>query len=130
VRLTQHESSALLIARWFATQPSIEQVLHPALPSCPGHRHWARDFTGSSSTFSVVFSQGVPQQAILEFVDRLELFKIGYSWGGVTSLAMPFFALRRREHRTNDNLVRFNVGLEDPHDLMADLNRSLSQIQA
>jgi cystathionine beta-lyase len=76
----------------------------------------------------VVFRPAVPRQAIVEFVDRLELFKIGYSWGGVTSLAMPFFALRRHERRPNSNLVRFNVGLEDPQDLIADLNRSLSKI--
>ena len=129
VRLAQHESSALLVARWFSAQPLIDRVLHPALESCPGHQYWARDFTGSSSVFSVVFRPGVPQQAMLDFIDRLELFKIGYSWGGITSLAMPFFGLRRREHPINGNLVRFNVGLEDPQDLIADLHRSLSQIQ-
>ena len=129
VRLAQHESSALLVARWLGAQPLIDRVLHPALESCPGHQSWARDFTGSASVFSVVFSPGVPRQAIEEFVDRLELFEIGYSWGGVTSLAMPFFALRRRERPANGNLVRFNVGLEDPQDLIADLNRSLSKIQ-
>jgi len=130
VRLEQLESSTLLVARWFSAQPSIDRVLHPALESCPGHQHWVRDFTGSSSVFSVVFSPAVPQQAIQEFVDRLELFKIGYSWGGVTSLAMPFFALRRRERPGGGNLVRFNVGLEDPQDLVDDLNRSLSKIRA
>lgn len=130
VRLAQHESSALLVARWLSAQPLIDRVLHPALESCPGHQNWARDFTGSASVFSVLFSPAVPRQAIVEFVDRLELFKIGYSWGGVTSLAMPFFVLRRRERPANGNLVRFNVGLEDPQDLIADLNRSLSKIQA
>lgn len=129
VRLKQLEESTLAVARWLAEQPEIEAVLHPALPSCPGHQTWQRDFTGSTSVFSVVFAQEVPADAILRFVDRLGLFKIGYSWGGVTSLAMPFFSLKREHRAYGSRLVRFNIGLEAIGDLIADLERGFSALR-
>ncbi|MGE5333866.1 MAG: cystathionine beta-lyase, partial [Nitrososphaerota archaeon] len=112
VRLKQLEESTLAVARWFARQPEVETVLHPALPSCPGHEIWKRDFTGSSSVFSVVFAQDSTQDAIVRCIDSLRLFKIGYSWGGVTSLAMPCFTLQRKTRPYGSRLVRFNIGLE------------------
>lgn len=130
VRLKQLEESTLAVARWFAEQPEVELVLHPALPTCPGHAIWQRDFTGSASVFSVVFAPQVPVDAILRFVDRLSLFKIGYSWGGVTSLAMPHFNLKRGHRAYGSRLVRFNVGLEVPGDLIADLERGFSAFRA
>lgn len=130
VRLKQLEESTLAVARWFAEQPEVELVLHPALPTCPGHAIWQRDFTGSASVFSVVFAPQVPVDAILRFVDRLNLFKIGYSWGGVTSLAMPHFNLKRGHRAYGSRLVRFNVGLEVPGDLIADLERGFSAFRA
>ncbi|MGZ3664094.1 MAG: cystathionine beta-lyase [Ktedonobacterales bacterium] len=130
VRLKQLEESTLAVARWFAEQPEVELVLHPALPTCPGHEFWQRDFSGSASVFSVVFAPGVPADAIIRFVDRLSLFKIGYSWGGVTSLAMPHFDLKRRYRAYGSRLVRFNIGLEAAGDLIADLEQGISAFRA
>ena len=126
VRLDRLEASALAVARWLAGRAEIETVLHPALPSCPGHGVWERDFTGSASVFSVVFASGIPPERILAFVDRLRLFKIGYSWGGVTSLAVPYFDVERQTRPYGPRLVRLNVGLEDPADLIADLDAALA----
>ena len=117
------------MARWFAAQPEVARTLHPALPTCPGHEVLQRDFTGSSSVFSVVFTPETPTDAIIRFIDRLRLFKIGYSWGGVTSLAMPFFDLRRSYRAYGDQIVRFNVGLETASDLIADLEQGFSMLR-
>jgi cystathionine beta-lyase len=130
VRLKHLEESTLQIAHWLAEQPEIELVLHPAFPSCPGHEFWKRDFTGSSSVFSVVFSPKVDRAAILEFADSLQLFKLGYSWGGVTSLIMPRFGLNRQHRSYGDRLVRLNIGLEDPQDLIADLTSGLNVLRS
>jgi cysteine-S-conjugate beta-lyase len=130
VRLKQLEESALAAARWFAAQPEVETVLHPGLPTCPGHEIWLRDFTGSASVFSVVFAPSVTEVAIVRFIDQLRLFKIGYSWGGVTSLAMPQFNLARAHRSYGSQLVRFNIGLEAVADLIADLEQGFSAFRA
>src|SRR6185437_3134189 len=103
VRLAAVERSALEIAQWLAKRPEVERVLHPALPSCPGHEFWKRDFTGSSGVFSIVFKPGPAQERVFAFVDALELFQVGYSWAGVTSLAVSY-TIRPYEHR----IVRFS----------------------
>jgi cystathionine beta-lyase len=126
VRLAAIETSARAIAGWLADRPEVERVLHPALSSCPGHEYWARDFAGSSGVFSVVFKPGPTQEQMFAFVDSLELFQVGYSWGGVTSLAVAFDvgALPGRPpygHR----LVRLSVGLESTDDLIADIRQGL-----
>jgi cystathionine beta-lyase len=121
VRLKQLEESTLQIAQWLSQQPEIDRILHPAFPSCPGHEFWKRDFTGSSSVFSMVFQPQFGIPILTKFVDALKLFKLGYSWGGVTSLVMPRFGLNRKYRSYGDCLVRLNVGLEDPQDLIADL---------
>jgi cystathionine beta-lyase len=127
VRLDVIEKSALDLARWLASRAEIERVLHPALPSCPGHDVWRRDFTGSSGVFSVVFAERFSRDDVFRFVDALRLFKIGYSWGGVTSLVMPWPAPPiRRDVDYGDRLVRFSLGLEAPEDLRADLERALA----
>ena len=127
VRLDVIEKSALDLARWLASRPEIERVLHPALPSCPGHDVWRRDFSGSSGVFSVVFAERFSRDDVFRFVDVLRLFKIGYSWGGVTSLVMPWPAPPiRRDVDYGDRLVRFSLGLEAPEDLRADLERALA----
>lgn len=126
VRLAHLERSTLAVARWLSARPEIQTVLHPALPSCPGHEVWARDFEGSASVFSVVFREQVPRDAIVSFIDHLRLFKIGYSWGGVTSLAVPYFDAVRQVRAYGDRLVRFNIGLEDVDDLIADLDAALT----
>lgn len=130
VRLDALEKSTLAVARWLAERPEIERVLHPALSSCPGHEVWRRDFTGSTSVFSIVFQQDYAKEQILRFVDALELFEIGYSWGGVTSLAMPHFAPPRNKPLVRPNsLVRLNIGLERTEDLLADLDRALATLR-
>lgn len=127
VRLDVIEKSALDLARWLASRPEIERVLHPALPSCPGHDVWRRDFSGSSGVFSVVFAERFSRDEVFRFVDVLRLFRIGYSWGGVTSLVMPWPAPpTRRDVDYGDRLVRFSLGLEAPEDLRADLERALA----
>jgi cystathionine beta-lyase len=129
VRLGAIESSALTIARWLHQRREIEAVLHPALPSCPGHEFWKRDFLGSSGVFSIVFKPGPSQQQIHAFVDALKLFHIGYSWGGVASLAVAYDIGRipgrpPYEHR----IVRLNIGLESTDDLIADLDQALAAL--
>lgn len=126
VRLAALERGTLRVARWLADHPSVETVLHPALPSCPGHDVWRRDFTGSTSVFSIVLAEGTTREQVATFVDALRFFELGYSWGGVTSLAVPWFELRRDHGPAyGGRLVRLNVGLEDPDDLVADLDQAL-----
>jgi cystathionine beta-lyase len=131
VRLSAIESSALSIARWLYSRPEIEFVLHPALPSCPGHEYWKRDFLGSSGVFSIVFKPGPTHQQVYAFVDGLKLFRVGYSWGGVASLAVAYDIGRLPgrppyEHR----IVRLNIGLEATDDLIADLEQALSKLSS
>jgi cystathionine beta-lyase len=129
VRLRAIEESALTLARWLAEHPEIEGVLHPALPSCPGHEFWKRDFTGSAGLFSIVFKRQFTKEQVLAFVDALELFKIGYSWGGVTSLAVAYnFGANRNRPDYGHRIVRLNIGLEDVEDLKADLTRGLTAL--
>jgi cystathionine beta-lyase len=129
VRLTHIENSALTIARWLAQQPAVEAVFHPALPSCPGHDIWARDFEGSAGVFSFSLNQRVSRERVVSFIDSLKLFKIGFSWGGTTSLALAYSDLKRPDvDGLMGRLVRLNIGLEEPNDLIADLRQGLAQI--
>lgn len=132
VRLRQHEASALRIARWLADQPQVAAVLHPALADCPGHEHWARDFSGSSGLFSFVF-RGGDDSARTRFIEGLELFGLGYSWGGYESLVVPADPERIRTAttwRAEGPLVRLQIGLEDPDDLIEDLAAGLARYGA
>ena len=130
VRLAAIEESALEVARWLAGRPEVELVLHPALPSCPGHEFWQRDFTGSSGVFSVVFKPGPTREQVFAFVDALELFEIGYSWAGTTSLAVAYTISASHGRPSYDHrLVRFSIGLEAAGDLIADLERSLPALE-
>jgi cysteine-S-conjugate beta-lyase len=129
VRLSHIETSALAIARWLAARPEIALVLHPALESCPGHEFWKRDFLGSSGVFSIVFKPGPSQEQIYAFVDALKLFKVGYSWAGVTSLALAYNIGRIPGRPPYDHrIVRLNIGLESTEDLIADLGQALSTL--
>jgi cystathionine beta-lyase len=131
VRLSAIESSALAIAKWLAARLEIERVLHPAFDSCPGHEFWKRDFLGSSGVFSIVFKPGPTQQQVWAFVDSLKLFQIGYSWGGVTSLAVAYNIGRLLGRPPYDHrIVRLNIGLESTADLIADLEQALSKLSA
>jgi cysteine-S-conjugate beta-lyase len=126
VRLDAIEKSALALAQWLSARPEIDLVLHPALPSCPGHEFFKRDFTGSTGVFSIVFKKQFSPQQVHAFVNNLELFKIGYSWAGVTSLAVAYdFASRPGRPDYGHRIVRLNIGLEDTSDLQADLEQSL-----
>jgi len=126
VRLKHVEQSALQIARWLSARPEVQTVLHPALASCPGHDLWKRDFTGSSGLFSLVLNQEFSGAQTRAFVDALSLFKIGYSWGGVASLAVPYDTRRVRTRQDyGDRIVRLNIGLESTEDLIADLEHGL-----
>jgi len=126
VRLSAIEKSALEIARWLADRPEVERVLHPALPSCPGHEFWKRDFSGSSGVFSFVLAPGPTREHVFAFVDALELFEIGYSWAGTTSLAVAYTIAPGRGRPSYDHrLVRFSIGLESTADLIEDIARAL-----
>ena len=125
VRLERLEISTLAVAHWLAGQPAIEKVLHPALPSCPGHEIWKRDFTGSSSLFSIVFDRRFSPFQVNRFVDSLKLFGIGWSWGGTHSLAMAYPELVRPSGDYAGRIVRLNIGLEEPADLIEDISAAL-----
>jgi cystathionine beta-lyase len=130
VRLKHIEASALRIARWLSSRPEIERVLHPALEGSHGHEIWKRDFTGSAGVFSIVFKPETTKAQVLQFVDGLELFEIGYSWGGVTSLAVAYdFHRAKGRPDYGHRIVRLNIGLEDTGDLIEDLEHSLESLR-
>lgn len=132
VRLDQHGRSALRIAEWLATRPEVARVLHPALPSCPGHAHFVRDFKGASGLFSFVLNGG-SDAARAALIDGLEHFGIGFSWGGYESLALPVDPQRHRTAtpwQAEGPVVRLQIGLEDPDDLIADLEAGLARFAA
>lgn len=132
VRLAQHGASALTIANWLSAQPGVADVLHPALPGCPGHDVFVRDFAGASGLFSFVLDGG-DDAARAALIDTLDLFGIGYSWGGFESLALPIDPDRHRSVARRDYagpLVRLQIGLEAADDLIADLDRGLHAYRA
>ena len=134
VRLRQHQASALEIAKWLGEQPEVARVLHPALPACPSHAIWQRDFNGSAGLFSFVLKGG-DDVARAALIDTLELFGIGYSWGGFESLAIPVDPAQHRsvsawppsDYADNEQMmVRLQIGLEDTGDLIEDLAKGLA----
>jgi cystathionine beta-lyase len=121
VRLQRHMNSALKIADWLKGRSEVVEVLYPALPGALGHELWKRDFTGASGLFSVVLKPQ-SEEAIGRFLDGLELFSMGYSWGGFESLCVPFKPHRTARPWTREGTaLRFHIGLEDPDDLIADI---------
>jgi cystathionine beta-lyase len=126
VRLARHQESGLRIANWLKAQPQVARVLHPALPDCPGHENWARDFTGATGLFSIVLNGG-DDAARTRLIEGLELFGLGYSWGGYESLALPADPVRTASRLDFEGpLVRLHIGLEDADDLIADLEAGLA----
>lgn len=125
VRLRQHQVAALEIAQWLRTRPEVAHVLHPALPECPGHDFFKRDFSGSTGLFSFTLAQGDPHK----LVDALAHFGIGYSWGGFESLAVPANpALFRSATRwAGGTVIRLSIGLEDVRDLIDDLGQAIAR---
>ncbi len=129
LRFDAHDTSARRIAGWLKQRPEIAQVLHPAIEGCPGHEIWKRDFTGAAGLFSVLFDPAYSEAQTDRFIDSLKLFKIGYSWGGANSLAVPYRMTQiRREWPYQGQLVRFNVGLEDTADLIDDLHQAFERL--
>lgn len=126
VRLAHHEASALAIARWLENQPGVVRVLHPALESFPGHALWKRDFKGSTGLFSIVLSGGGKAKAHA-FLDALQVFGLGYSWGGYESLAVQSNPVGRLFPPDFEGpVIRLQIGLEDVEDLKADLATALA----
>jgi len=132
LRLREAEKQGLALANWLAARPEVSRVLHPALESDPGHAIWKRDFLGSSGLFSVILHPA-PKAAVAAMLDGLELFGLGYSWGGFESLVIPFDC---RTYRTATKwnpegpALRFSVGLEDIRDLQADLAKGFARLKA
>jgi cystathionine beta-lyase len=137
LRLERQTASALAIAGWLAERPEVAHVLCPMLPGAPGHELWRRDFTGGCGLFSFVLAAQTPADRA-RFIDALELFGIGFSWGGFESLAIPFDPGRIRtvtpwppaDWDPADRLgVRLSIGLEDPEDLMSDLSQAFAAME-
>lgn len=132
VRLKQHMENALQVAEWLKGRPEVHSVLHPALPDDPGHAIWKRDFLGASGLFSMRLKE-VPKAALAAFLDDLELFGMGYSWGGYESLIILADPTSYRTATTWDNtnpLIRLHIGLESVDDLIADLKSGFDRLNA
>jgi cystathionine beta-lyase len=132
VRLARHHQSGVTVAKWFEQRPEVLKVLHPALPSHPGHAIWKRDYTGACGLFTIVLKP-VPEKAVIAFLNGLSLYGMGASWGGFESLAIPFDV---DDYRTATKFepggpsIRFHIGLEDTGDLIADLERGFAAMDA
>ncbi len=132
LRLREAEKQGLELARWFQTRPEVKQVLHPALPDAPGHDIWKRDFSGAAGLFSIILHP-CKEAAVDAMLDGLELFGMGYSWGGFESLVIPFDCATYRTATTwnpGGPALRFQVGLEDMEDLQADLEAGFARLRA
>jgi cysteine-S-conjugate beta-lyase len=132
LRLREAERQGLDLARWLETRPEVMRVIHPALPGHPDHELWRRDFSGSSGLFSIVLKPA-SDAAVAALLDGLELFGLGYSWGGYESLAVPFDCTTYRtatRFAPGGPTIRFSVGLEDIEDLKADLDRGFKRLRA
>ena len=130
VRLERHQRNATAVAEWLRGRSEVETVLYPALSNAPGHEIWKRDFSGACGLFSVIFKP-ISGKAVAAMVDGLELFKLGESWGGYESLVVPFKPHRSStEWQAEGPCLRFHVGLEDPKDLIADLDAGFARLNA
>ncbi|MCQ8241163.1 cystathionine beta-lyase [Rhizosaccharibacter radicis] len=132
VRMERQTRTALEVARWLQDREEVARVLHPALSGCPGHAHWRRDFEGASSLFGVLFRPEFRASCVEDMVAALGAFGLGASWGGWESLALPSSGLTTRDHRriVEGPGLRLHIGLEDPADLIADLEGGLAVLRA
>lgn len=136
IRLKQHEENSIKVAQWLAQRPEVKAVYHPALPSCPGHVFFQRDFLGASGLFSFELKQKLTQQQLEAFMDHFELFTMAYSWGGFESLILcnqPEEIAKIRPNisrKLEGTLIRIHVGLEDVDDLIEDLNAGFRRLNA
>jgi cystathionine beta-lyase len=131
-RMARHGDSSLKVAGWLAQQPQVLRVLHPALPGAPGYELWRRDYSGAAGVFAVVMKPA-SSRAVEALLDTLTLFGLGFSWGGFESLALngdPQFDVRQFKAAYGGPVIRLNIGLEDPDDLIADLRRALDAYAA
>lgn len=131
-RLERHMKSGIALAQWLAKRPEVKRLLHPALPDDSGHEIWKRDFTGACGLFSVELNP-CSEKALATFLDGLELFGMGYSWGGFESLVIPQYPKKMRtatEWNAEGQILRFHVGLEDIGDLVADLEAGFARLHA
>ncbi len=130
VRMRAHQANALAVARWLQARPEVERVLYPALPEDPGHALWKRDFLGASGLLGVILKKKYSKEDAARMLDALDLFSLGYSWGGFESLAVPTFpeTLRSATSWQQGPSIRLHVGLEDTADLTADLEQALRKL--
>ncbi len=129
VRLRHHQASALTVAKWLQSRPEVKRVLYPALPEDPGHALWKRDFSGASGLLGVVFKT-TSQAAVDAMIDGMELFPLGYSWGGFESLIVPAAPARTTQTWTEPQPgIRLHIGLEDVDDLIDDLDKGLARFR-
>lgn len=133
-RLKQHEASGLKIAKWLQTRPEVDCVLHPALESHPDHALWKRDFNGANGLFSLIL-KATPLEQLDQFLEAMKLFGMGFSWGGYESLLISCDDQldRIKGDRIHDRagpLLRIHIGLEDPDDLIADLDQAFAAMTA
>ncbi|HEX3440256.1 MAG TPA: cystathionine beta-lyase [Pseudolabrys sp.] len=132
VRLARHYQSGVRVARWLEQRPEVLRVMHPALESDPGHAVWKRDFSGACGLFSIVFKP-CADKAVYAFMNELQLFGMGYSWGGFESLVIAFDCAEYRSATPwapGGPTLRFHIGLEEPGDLIADLERGFAAMKA
>lgn len=135
IRLKEHGERSLQIAEWLAQRPEVKAVFHPALPSCPGHEFFKRDFSGASGLFSFELHQKLSDEQLANFLDHFELFTMAYSWGGFESLILanqPAEIARIRpgiERKLTGTLIRIHVGLEAVEDLIADLEKGFERLK-
>ncbi len=136
LRLKRSGETGLALAQWLAARPEIATMLHPAFPACPGHAFWKRDFDGAAGLFSVVLSNDITEEKADAMIDTLELFRIGYSWGGSHSLAVPYRvgvtggpARAAADWPRKGVLVRFYAGMEEASDLIADLEQAFARLR-
>ena len=134
VRLKQHHESGLKIAKWLSAQPEVKAVYHPALPSCPGHEFFLRDFNGASGLFSFELNRRLTNEQTAQFMDHFKLFTMAYSWGGFESLILcnqPEEITKIRpniERKLTGSLIRVHIGFEEPEELIADLKAGFERI--
>lgn len=132
LRMERHQRTGLALAEWLASRPEVARILYPARPEDPGHSLWKRDFTGASGLFTVELKP-VPRRAVSAMVDALTLFGIGFSYGGFESLVLPTNPAKSRsatEFKAEGPLVRIHCGLEEPADLIADLEKGFAHLGA